>query len=267
MTNHSYRSHYKFIIVGYTCLVNCILMDGDGNSSGGRQFQLGESSSRPVNADRNRIRRRRERCISMGNFHPVSLITDHSGALFDCMGKRNFYFPGDPWDPTFKHNGRTYGYSFNTTGIYGLRAKELKWPLLFHLRYEYEAKCRWEGLRVPKARSVQIQKEEPSNVVKLCERLERETEQMRRRLDRAFWIYYHKQNEVDPTEKIKIIMEKPNLMSDPELSDYSISNNGSDNEQSDNEVDKSVCDPDLLHFYIYVNCLVENTMVGPRNDE
>ncbi|KAK9274084.1 hypothetical protein L1049_016228 [Liquidambar formosana] len=215
-------------------------MDGDGNSSGGRRFQLGESSSRPVNADRTRIRRRRERCISMGNFQPVSLITDHSGALFDCMGKRKFYFPGDPWDPTFKHNGRTYGYSFNTTGIYGLRAKELKWPLLFHLRYEYEAKCRWEGLRVPKARSVQIQKEEPGNVVKLCERLERETEQMRRRLDRAFWIYYHKQNEVDPTEKIKSIMEKPNLMSDPELSDYSISDNGSDNEQSDNEVDKSI---------------------------
>ena len=41
--------------------------------------------------------------------------------------------------------------------------------------------CRWHGLRVPKARSAELSKDEPANILA---RLEQENNQMQRRLDR-----------------------------------------------------------------------------------
>ena len=40
--------------------------------------------------------------------------------------------------------------------------------------------CRWHGLRVPKARSAELSKDEPANILA---RLEQENNQMQRRLD------------------------------------------------------------------------------------
>ncbi|CAL5443488.1 unnamed protein product [Camellia sinensis] len=75
--------------------------------------------------------------------------------------------------------------SDNQTG-YGLSdTARLKWPALFIERVQLETLSRENQLKVPKARSVEIQKEDPDNVDRLCERLQREISQMRRRLAHA----------------------------------------------------------------------------------
>ncbi|CAL5407666.1 unnamed protein product [Camellia sinensis] len=85
----------------------------------------------------------------------------------------------------------------------------------------------WENqLKVPKACSVEIQKEDPNNVDRLCERLQREISQMRRRLARDIQLYIVKKdaqkNRTEPNvAAIKGIMEDPELVSNAELSDYS----------------------------------------------
>ncbi|CAL5381532.1 unnamed protein product [Camellia sinensis] len=114
----------------------------------------------------------------------------------------------------------------NQTG-YGLAyAGLLKWPALFIERVQMERLC-WENqLKVPKARSVEIQKEDSDNVDQLCERLQREISQMRRRLAHDMQLYIVKKdaqkNRTEPNvAAIKGIMEDPELVSDAELSDYS----------------------------------------------
>ncbi|CAL5442181.1 unnamed protein product [Camellia sinensis] len=116
--------------------------------------------------------------------------------------------------------------SDNQTG-YGLSdAARLKWPALFIERVQMERLCRENRLKVPKARSVEIQKADPDNVDRLCERLQREISQMRRRLARDMQLYINKKdaqkNRTEPNvAAIKGIMEEPELVSNAELSDYS----------------------------------------------
>ncbi|KAL7187299.1 hypothetical protein ACSBR1_037377 [Camellia fascicularis] len=92
--------------------------------------------------------------------------------------------------------------SDNQTG-YGLAdATLLKWPALF------------------------IEREDPNNVDQLCERLQREISQMRRRLACDMQLYIIKKdaqkNGTEPNvASIKAIMEDPALVSDHELSNYS----------------------------------------------
>ena len=79
---------------------------------------------------------------------------------------------------------------------------------------------------MPKAHSVEIQKEDPDNVDQLCERLQRESSQMRCRVARDMQLYIDKKdaqkNRTEPNvAAIKGIMEGPELVSDAELSDYS----------------------------------------------
>ncbi|CAL5406664.1 unnamed protein product [Camellia sinensis] len=76
------------------------------------------------------------------------------------------------------------------------------------------------------ARSVETQKEDPDNVDRLCERLQREISQMRRRLARDMQLYIVKKdaqkNRTEPNvAAINSIIEDPELVSDAELSDYS----------------------------------------------
>ncbi|CAL5346732.1 unnamed protein product [Camellia sinensis] len=114
----------------------------------------------------------------------------------------------------------------NQTG-YGLSdAAHLKWPALFIKRVQLETLSRENQLKVPKARSVEIQKEDPDNVDQLCERLQHEISQMRHRLARNMQLYIVKKdtqkNKTEPNvSTIKGIMEDPELVSDPKLSDYS----------------------------------------------
>ncbi|CAL5331909.1 unnamed protein product [Camellia sinensis] len=113
----------------------------------------------------------------------------------------------------------------NQTG-YGLsNAARLKWPALFIERVQLETLSRKNQLKVPKARSVEIQKEDPDNVDRLCKRQQREISQMRRRLARDMQLYIVKKdarkNIIEPNvAAIKGIMEDPELVSDAELSDY-----------------------------------------------
>ncbi|CAL5383358.1 unnamed protein product [Camellia sinensis] len=116
--------------------------------------------------------------------------------------------------------------SDNQTG-YGLSdATRLKWPALFIERVQMERLCRENRLKVPKTRSVETQKEDPDNVDRLCERIQRGISQMRRRLARDMQLYIVKKdaqkNRTEPNvAAIKGIMEDPEFVSDAELSDYS----------------------------------------------
>ena len=100
---------------------------------------------------------------------PFSLL-DASCAYYDRFGKRHFVMPKYYRDPCdFVEDP-----SVNQTG-YGLADATLqKWPTLFLERVQMERLCRENRLKVPKARSVEIQKEDPDNIDRLSERLRRE---------------------------------------------------------------------------------------------
>ncbi|KAF5941744.1 hypothetical protein HYC85_019386 [Camellia sinensis] len=88
------------------------------------------------------------------------------------FGKRHFLMP--KYYPV--QGGSCMEPSDNQTG-YGLaHARLLKWPALFIERVQMERLCRENRLKVPKARSVEIQKEDPDNVDRLYERLQRALE-------------------------------------------------------------------------------------------
>ena len=79
---------------------------------------------------------------------------------------------------------------------------------------------------MPKARSVQIQKEDPDNVDRLCERHRREISQMHRRsacnMKLSKLKSDAKKNGTTPNAAaIKSIKNDPALLFDPELSDCS----------------------------------------------
>ena len=69
--------------------------------------------------------------------------------------------------------------STDTTTTEFTTAKQ-PWSELYKKRCELEVYCRWHGLQVPKARSAELPKDEPTNILA---RLEWENNQMQRRLD------------------------------------------------------------------------------------
>ena len=70
--------------------------------------------------------------------------------------------------------------STDTTAIEFTVAKP-PWSTLYEKRCELEVYCRWHGLQVPKARSAELLRDEPANILA---RLEQENNQMQRQLDR-----------------------------------------------------------------------------------
>ncbi|CAL5360878.1 unnamed protein product [Camellia sinensis] len=143
---------------------------GRGLASG-RNFETGESLHRERGAGRGSGDAEVET--------PFALL-DASCAYHDRFGKRHFVKLKYYRDPC----GFVEDPSVNQTG-YGLAdAILLKWPALFIERVQMERLCQENLLKVPKARSVEIQKEDPDNVDRLCERFRREISQMRRRLAR-----------------------------------------------------------------------------------
>ena len=70
--------------------------------------------------------------------------------------------------------------STDTTTIKFTTAEQ-PWLELYEKRCELEVYCRWHGLRVPKARSTELPRDEPTNILA---RLKRENNQIQRRLDR-----------------------------------------------------------------------------------
>ncbi|CAL5361862.1 unnamed protein product [Camellia sinensis] len=186
-------------------------MGGSGNRRGGRNLQRGDSS-----------RRGGGRGSGDADDETPFTLLDASCAYHDRFGKRHFVMPKYYRDPC----GLVEDLSDNQTG-YGLaNARLLKWPALFIERVQMERLCRKNRLKVPKARFVEIQKEDPDNVDRLCERLQREISQMGRRLARDMQLHVVKKdaqkNRTKPNvAAIKGIMEDPELVSDAELSDYS----------------------------------------------
>ncbi|CAL5355387.1 unnamed protein product [Camellia sinensis] len=154
-------------------------MGGSGNRRGGRNLQRGDSS-----------RRGGERGSGDAEDETPFTLLDASCAYHDRFGKRYFVMPKYYRDPC----GLVKEPSDHQTG-YGLaNARLLKWPALFIERVQMERLC-WENrLKVPKARSVEIQKEDPDNVDRLRERLQHEISQMRRRLARDMQLYIVKKD-------------------------------------------------------------------------
>ncbi|CAL5409280.1 unnamed protein product [Camellia sinensis] len=149
-------------------------MGGSGNRRGGRNLQRGDSSRRGGRKGR-------------GDVEDETTITvlDYAYGYRDRFGKRHFLMP--KYYPV--QGGSCMDPSDNQTG-YGLSdAARLKWPTLFIERVQLETLIRENKLKVPKARSVEIQKEDPDNVDRLCETLQREISQMRRRLARDMQLY------------------------------------------------------------------------------
>ena len=70
--------------------------------------------------------------------------------------------------------------SIDTTAIEFIAAKP-PWLTLYEKRCELEVYCRWHGLRVPKACSAELLRDEPANILA---RLEQANNQMQRKLDR-----------------------------------------------------------------------------------
>ncbi|CAL5356212.1 unnamed protein product [Camellia sinensis] len=187
-------------------------MGGSGNRKGGRNLQRGDSSRRGGGSGRD---------DAEDNSWEVHVL-DYACGYRDRFGKRHFLMP--KYYPV--QGGSCMEPIDNQTG-YGLSdAARLKWPALFIERVQLETLSRENQLKVPKARSVEIQKEDPDNVDRLCERLQREISQMRRRLVRDMQLYIVKKdaqkNKTEPNvAAIKGIIEDPELVSDAELSDYS----------------------------------------------
>ncbi|CAL5395860.1 unnamed protein product [Camellia sinensis] len=185
------------------------LKGGSGSCRGGRNLQRGDSSRRGGGRGSD----------DAEDETPFALL-NASCAYHDKFGKRHFVMPKYYRDPC----GLVEDPSDNQIG-YGLaNARLLKWPVLFIERVQMERLCRENRLKVPKARSVEIQKEDPDNVDRLCERLQREISQMGRRLARDMQLHIVKKdpqkNRTEPNvAAIKGIMEDPELVSDAELSD------------------------------------------------
>ncbi|CAL5434238.1 unnamed protein product [Camellia sinensis] len=190
-------------------------MGGSGNRRGGKNLQRGDSSRRGGGSG----------CSDAedDSWEGVGiLVLDYACGYRDRFGKRHFLMP--KYYPV--QGGSCMEPSDNQTG-YGLSdAARLKWPALFIERVQLETLSQENQLKVPKARSVEIQKEDPNNVDQLCERLQHEISQMRRWLAHDMQLYIVKKdaqkNKTEPNvAAIKGIMEDPELVSDAELSDYS----------------------------------------------
>ncbi|GFY91160.1 hypothetical protein Acr_07g0013560 [Actinidia rufa] len=85
-------------------------------------------------------------------------------------------------------------------GVTDDKCIRMPWKDLLDTRCEQEMNCRWHGLRVPKARSAKLfRRRSPNN--KVIKALEREIDQMQRRLDRYHFTEYAKKECVYPTQR------------------------------------------------------------------
>ena len=75
--------------------------------------------------------------------------------------------------------GKPTKLSTDTTAI-EFTVAEPPWSTLYEKRWELEVYCRWHKLRVPKAHSAELPRDEPTNILA---RLEQQNNQMQRRLD------------------------------------------------------------------------------------
>ena len=115
--------------------------------------------------------------------------------------------------------GRPAQLSTDTTTTEFTTAKQ-PWSKLYKKRCELEVYCRWHGLQVPKARSAELPKDEPTNILA---RLEWENNQMQRQLDCFHTIQKARKHLSGEAQKraIKSINEITNLDDDKDISDFS----------------------------------------------
>ena len=101
---------------------------------------------------------------------------------------------------------------------------EPPWSTLYEKRYELEVYCRWHGLRVPKARSAELPRDEPINILA---RLEQENNQLQRRLDSFHAIQKARKHLKGKAQEraIKSINEVIALDDEKDISDFSDSSN------------------------------------------
>ena len=119
--------------------------------------------------------------------------------------------------------GKPIKLSTDTTTI-EFTVVEPPWSTLYEKKCELEVYCRWHGLRVPKARSVELPRDEPANIL-AC--LEQENNQMQRRLDCFHAIQKAKKHLKGKAQEraIKSINEITVLDDERDISDFLDSSN------------------------------------------
>ena len=119
--------------------------------------------------------------------------------------------------------GKPIKLSTDTTTI-EFTVVEPPWSTLYEKKCELEVYCRWHGLRVPKARSVELPRDEPANIL-AC--LEQENNQMQRRLDCFHAIQKAKKHLKGKAQEraIKSINEITVLDDERDISNFSDSSN------------------------------------------
>ena len=119
--------------------------------------------------------------------------------------------------------GKPTKLSTDTTAI-EFTVAEPPWSTLYEKRCELEVYCRWHGLRVPKARSTELPRDEPANILA---RLKQENNQMQRRLDRFHAIQKAKKHLKGKAQEraIKSINEITVLDDERDISDFLDSSN------------------------------------------
>ena len=119
--------------------------------------------------------------------------------------------------------GKPTTLSTDTTAI-KFTVVEPPWSTLYEKRCELEVYCRWHGLRVPKARSAELPRDEPVNILA---RFEQENNQMQRRLDRFHVIQKVRKHLKGKAQEraIKSINEVTALDDKRDISNFSDSSN------------------------------------------
>ena len=126
----------------------------------------------------------------------------------------------DVWRTHCGHVIPTNAYDYLPYGV-TITNYDLQWCKLYDKRCNLEIYCRWHGLSVPKARSAEICTDLTRDDPAVIERLKLENAQMKRRLKRFHLLEYVKEEAVNVVETMATVIEDPDLMSDPEISDFS----------------------------------------------
>ena len=132
--------------------------------------------------------------------------------MYDSLGRVGHIMVGEPRQ-----------LSANNTTIEATIDEQLS-SKLYEKQCELEVYCRWHGLRVPKVRSVELPREESTNVLA---RLERENNQMQQRLDHFHAIQKARKHVKEKAQgrAIKSINEITNLDDDKDILVFSDSSN------------------------------------------
>ena len=119
--------------------------------------------------------------------------------------------------------GKPTELSTDTTAI-EFTVVEPPWSTLYEKRCELEVYYRWHGLRVPKARSAELPRDEPTNILA---RLEQKNNQMQRWLDRFHSIQKARKHLKGTAQEqaIKSINEITALDDERDILDFSDSSN------------------------------------------